>query len=262
MLNEPAEQARFAGMMPQGVLDVASVRRALATSLADLDVQPPGGDGIDDLDPAHVIYEGTSYGGLLGATVLGAVDDVDGGILHVCGIGLMDTLLRTPIWPLQKGIIPRNGSGTDEALGVALLQHAVDPADGANWAHTYRSPLSDDAERPVLLQYGEDDRWVHNEGSEALISLAALPEVVQPLPESSSPFQDGYGWQMISNDGSVPEWAWGMYAHALSTTTPPARAVTAAWLAQYRDGRSPAPAVGTVPDDGAPAAEQLADGPT
>ena len=224
--------------MPQGVVDVASLTRAVETSLADLDVQPPGGDGVPDLDPEHVIYEGTSYGGILGASVLGAVDDIDGGILHVCGIGLADSLVKVPVWSAQKGVIPQDGPGTDAAIAVALLQHSVDAADGSNWAHTYREPLDGGSPRPVLLQYGEGDTWVRNVSSEALVAAAELPEVVQPVPQGASPFGDGFGWQMMSNDGSVEEESWGMYAHAFSTTMPAAREVTAAWLEEYRRSAS------------------------
>ncbi len=235
-LDQPPEQARFVSMFQQGVVDVASLRRAVATSLAVLDVQPSGGDGVPDLDADHVMYEGTSYGGLLGATALAAVGGLDGGILHVCGLGLMDIFVRLPVWPLQKGLIPRDGPGTDAAVGVALLQHAVDPAEPANWAHRYRTPPGGGLSRPVLLQYGEGDAWVPNASSRALIDVAGLPEVVAPLPETGSPFGDGYGRQMVTNTQGVPEWAWPMYAHAFATTQPEARAVTSAWLAEYRGG--------------------------
>lgn len=235
-LDEPSDQGRYTAMFNQGVVDVASLRAAVEESLAELDVQPSGGDGVADLDTSRVIYEGTSYGGIVGTAALGAVPDLDGGILHVSGTGVMDVFVRTPIWPMQKGLIPANGPGTDVALGVALLQHAVDGADGANWAHTYRDPLDGGPSRPVLLQYGEDDSWVHNPASEALVDIAALPPVDLPVEPGVSPFTDGYGWQMISNDGSVPDWAWGMYAHSLSTTTPEARTVTSAWLAELPRG--------------------------
>jgi hypothetical protein len=238
-LNEPADQARFAAMVPQGIVDVAALRAAISGSLADLDVQPPGGDGIADLDTTRVLYEGTSYGGIIGTAALGAVPDLEGGILHVCGIGVMDLLLDVPVWPLQRGVLPLAAFGTDASVGVALLQHAVDPAEGANWAGTYRTAVAGGGPRPVLLQYGEGDSWVGNHASEALIQRAGLPPVVEPTAAHPSRFESGYGWQMLTNDGTVPAAAWGMYAHALSTTMPAARTVTSAWLEELQGSASP-----------------------
>lgn len=238
-LNEPADQARFAAMVPQGTVDVAALRAAVSGSLADLDVQPPGGDGVADLDTTRVLYEGTSYGGIIGTAALGAVPGLAGGILHVCGIGVMDLLLDVPSWPLQRGVLPLAAFGTDASVGVALLQHAMDPAEGANWADTYRAPVAGGDPRPVLLQYGEDDSWVDNHASQGLIQRAGLPPVVEPTAAHPSRFESGYGWQMLANDGTVPAAAWGMYAHALSTTMPAARTVTTAWLEEFQGSASP-----------------------
>jgi hypothetical protein len=238
-LSQPGDQAAFAAMIPQGVVDVASLRSAISGSLAGVDVQPPGGDGVADLDASRVLYEGTSYGGIVGIAALGAVPDLDGGILHVCGLGALDILLDIPVWPLQRGVLPRVGFGTDASVGVALMQHALDPAEGTNWAGSYRSPSVGGSSRPVLLQYGEDDSWVANRASEALVERAGLAEVREPTAEHPSRFDGGYGWQMLTNDGSVPAAAWGMYAHSLSTTMPAARTVTAAWLQEYQGGTTP-----------------------
>lgn len=238
-LNQPSDQAAFVAMVPQGVVDVAALRTAISESLAGLDVQPPGGDGIADLDVSRVIYEGTSYGGIVGIAALGAVPGLDGGILHVCGLGAVDVLVDVPVWPLQRGVLPRVGFGTDASVGVALMQHAMDPAEGVNWAGGYRSPSVGGGSRPVLLQYGEDDTWVANHASEALVRRAGLPPVQEPTAEHPSRFEEGYGWQMLTNDGSVPDAVWGMYAHSLSTTMPAARTVTAAWLQEYQGGATP-----------------------
>lgn len=244
LLDRPADQAKFSAMFLQGVVDIASLRAALGDELARLDVLPPGsaarndpgrsGDGAPDLRGDHVIYQGTSYGGMLGAALLGVVPELDGGILNVCGIGLMDTFVHLPIWfwGAVGRVVPHGGPGTDTALDVALLQHALDPADGANYADLYREPLDGGPARPVLLQYGEDDGIVRNVTSEALVALAALPEV-ERSPEGAVSFVDGYGWNMVTNPGNIPETLWPFAAHSFTASLPAGREVSDAWLAEY-----------------------------
>jgi len=237
MIDTPAEQTQFTSMLLQGVVDVASLRAAVAEEFDRIDVVGSAdgvADGIADLAVGNVTYQGTSYGGVLGAAALGAVPHLKGAILHVCGIGVMHIFTHLPMWLWSRirGILPDAGAGTDVSVGIALLQHAADGSDGANYADRYRRPLDGGLARPLLLQYGEDDALVENAASQALVTVAALPQVGR-AEDGTVTFTDGFGWQMVTNPGTIPEFLWGFAAHALTASLPAGREAADDWLDAY-----------------------------
>jgi hypothetical protein len=83
-LATPRRLGRLVNMPLQGIVDHVSLVGALQHHLASVDLAPwsplgPPGDGVADLDPSVLLYEGTSMGAVLGAAEVALIPEIDAG---------------------------------------------------------------------------------------------------------------------------------------------------------------------------------------
>ena len=185
-LAYPALLGRVESLLLQGELDQLSLLMAIKRHLGDLDVLPhnwatgTGGDGLADLDTSHVLYEGTSLGGVLGATFLALAPEVEGAFLQVPGSGIMDTLFHSLVWEMFKGIVPVGAPYGETHVLTFFAQSLLDRSDNTFYLDRLRQ-----RRLPIYLSYAVDDGIVPNSSTERMISLLDLPMVgakVGPLP--------------------------------------------------------------------------------
>lgn len=229
---------RLVSMPLQGEVDTVSLAKAVTTHLAALDVAGlgtngwQGPDGHHDLDTSRLLYEGTSMGGVLGASSITQIPELDGAYLQVPGSGIADILYHSQLWPLFAGIVPPDASTGDAAAlkGVATL--LLDPAE-----NTYLVERLRDGGPPLFVQYGVGDGVVPNAMTERLATLAGLPFVGKEISPLHLPFQhtgsdsiplDGRGMAQVYPLHSSTEMS-AFTAH-LSFTEPAADEILDRWL--------------------------------
>ncbi|MEZ4288357.1 MAG: hypothetical protein R3A47_09490, partial [Polyangiales bacterium] len=172
---------KITGMLTQAPVDFAALTKAVKTSLRDMDVVPnklfSKGDGVPDLNPDRIYFEGTSLGGFTGAVFTGALPaKVEGVVYQVGGSSVINTLDESILWPgilVLPGIrdlVADNAGPGDAAALVSMAQHLVDLGDPINYAHRVR-----ERNIPTLLLYADQDPIVTNPGSEAYMRVAELP---------------------------------------------------------------------------------------
>lgn len=207
----PEKVSRVAGMMTQSTLDMMSVMKALETSLADLDVAPAknnwwnriwysGGIDTPDFDSNHIIYQGTSMGGVLGTSFVATAENLKTAFLQVSGVGMSNILSHSTLFETFgfENMIPENATGGEAALFIHALQHQVDHGDAINFAHYVHSPIQGRQARSLVVQYGLGDEVVFNRSTEVLAELSELPllsSAIQDIPHlaSSDEYVEGYG---------------------------------------------------------------------
>jgi len=175
--------------------------------LGSLDVLPrnwlagTGGDGVADLDVGHVLYEGTSLGGVLGATFLALAPEVEGAFLQVPGSGIIDTLFHSLVWEMFRGIVPTGAPYGETHVLTFFAQNLLDRADNTYYLDRIRQRGT-----PIFLSYAVDDGIVPNTSTERMISLLDLPLVGRqagPIPSwlassrSSTMPTDGRGYGQV-----------------------------------------------------------------
>lgn len=129
-------------------------------------------DGRPDLDPTHVLYEGTSMGGFLGAAFAAMTPDLDGAFLQVAGSGITDTIFHSVLWWLFTPIEPTGVSAGD---GHALMGSAGMLLDRAE--NTYLMDRIKASKMPFYLSYAANDGTVPNADSERMIRETGIPLV-------------------------------------------------------------------------------------
>ncbi len=177
-LANPRDLGRLLSMPLQGVLDELSLLLSIKTHFATLDVLPlrwwanSWGDGVPELDTSHVLYEGTSMGGVLGLTFMGLAPEIEGGFLQVPGAGILDVIFHSILWQLFKGVAP-NGSSVGDAHALLGGAHMlVDRADG-----TYYLDRIAAHHTPLYVAYAANDGVVPNADTDRIIALTGLPLV-------------------------------------------------------------------------------------
>jgi hypothetical protein len=168
-------------------------------SLGDLDVLPLGApDGLPDLDPGSIVYEGISYGSNHGQAFLAYAPDILAGSLVVGAQRFAeiveyqdrttpdgdDPFLTVQLPPFLPGIRP-----PDVFLGLALYQMISDPQDPQNHAALlYRHPVEIDGttKKPSLLVVeGIGDTFTKNNSTRSLAwqlgPVPHLPPVAVPV---------------------------------------------------------------------------------
>lgn len=179
-------------------------------SLGDLDVLPVGApDGVPDLDPNLISYEGISYGSVLGQAFVAYAPEIRAASLVTGAFRLVETLVYqdrtrplggpsflTEVIPdFLPGVTPR-----DVALGLALFAVTYDRQDPHNHArHIYRDRLvvAGTTLRPsVLVVEGIADSFITNPATRSLAwllgpitQLAPAIERVSTLPLAAPPVQ-------------------------------------------------------------------------
>lgn len=229
---------RLVSMPLQGEVDTVSLAKAVTTHLADLDVAGTGTngwegpDGHHDLDTTRLLYEGTSMGGVLGASSITQIPELDGAYLQVPGSGIADILYHSQLWVFFAGIIPSDATVGDAAAlkGVATL--LIDPAENSYVLDRLR-----DGGPPLFVQYGVGDGVVPNPMTERLATLAGLPFVGPEISPLHLPFEhtgsdaipaDGRGMAQVYPLNSSAETS-AFMAH-LSFGEPAAEVILDGWL--------------------------------
>lgn len=198
-------------MMIQSSVDHMGLLKALQTSFTSLDVYPKqpfsglfkhikNGDGIPDLDTTRILYQGTSLGGVLGATFLSLAPTIEDAFLHVAGVGITNILSKSMLWDLAfYKLIPGGVSGGEALVLKAAMQQELDYGDAINFVqYLHNPPRADITEKRIVVAMGVDDFVVPNEATLALGLIADLPltgELLKPIPElqQSDDYIDGNG---------------------------------------------------------------------
>lgn len=184
--------------------------RALQELGATLDVLPLGApDGVPDLDPTAIVYEGISYGANHGQAFLAYEPDILAAAL-VAGADRLAELLEyqdrtTPLGedPLFRVVLPSFLSGVrapDLWMGLALFACNYDRQDPHNHARfLFREPLSIDGttrKASVLVVEGIGDSFTTNNSTRSLAwQLGPIPQLlpaavpVPDLPQQAGPIQ-------------------------------------------------------------------------
>jgi hypothetical protein len=179
-------------------------------SLAALDLLPLGApDGVPDLDPTSIVYEGISYGSVHGQAFLAYAPEILAGGL-VVGAARLAELVEYQDRTLPTGgqrflveILPSVLSGVrapDLWMGLALFAVAYDRQDAHNHARFFfREPVAVDGttRKPSLLVVeGIDDSFTKNNSTRSLaFQLGAIPQLapgivrVPTLPLVAGPIQ-------------------------------------------------------------------------
>lgn len=174
-LAQPNQLGRVESSLLQGELDQLSLLLAIP-HLADLDVLPrdwlanTGGDGVGELDTSHVLYQGTSLGGVLGGTFLALAPEIEAAFLQVPGSGIIDTLVHSLVWELFKNIVPGGAPLGETHVLTFFAQTLLDRADNTYYLDRIRRRGT-----PVYVSYAIDDGVVPNFSTERMLALLDLP---------------------------------------------------------------------------------------
>jgi hypothetical protein len=205
-LTNPQKLGRLVSMPLQGVVDHVSLLSAVEEHLGQLELRLPDlpgrvGQPAPRLDTTRVLYQGTSMGGVLGATFASVAPELDGAFLQVAGTGISDVIYHSLLWPLFMGVLPVDASTGDAYALMGAATMLLDGADNVNVL-----PRARDAGTAVFLAYGVGDGVVPNWASDRMIGLLDLPlvgpriahlESEPPLTGSDAPPADGRGVAQI-----------------------------------------------------------------
>ncbi len=171
---------------------LAFLRFLQSDALADLDVVPPGGDGVPDLDlEAALSYHGISEGGNNGQALVPYAPELAAAALMVGGARLAEVLIHQQA-DLFLDLVPAFFPGITPAeiwTGLALFQTIFDRQDRHNQLEfAFRRPVevAGTTRKPSLLVVeGLDDSLVPNHATESaawMLGLPHLPPVLRPVP--------------------------------------------------------------------------------
>ena len=235
-LATPSLFGRLAAMPAQGELDQLSLFMAIKQHFAEIDVQPyhwwsgSSPDGRPDLDPTHVLYEGTSMGGFLGAAFAALTPELNGAFLQVAGSGITDTIFHSVLWWLFTPIEPTGVSAGD---GHALMGSAGMLLDRAE--NTYLMDRIKNSKMPFYLSYAANDGTVPNADSERMVRETDIPlvgDLSKPVPGLRTvPTMPADGRGAIQTSTSAYTFFTQLTSHT-SFTDPYPTAALDAWLDQ------------------------------
>lgn len=237
-ITTPQTLGRLVSMPLQGEVDTVSLVRAVRDHMGRLDLTTagsttPGPDGAPDLDTSRILYEGTSMGGVLGASSITAIEGLKGAFLQVPGSGIADILFHSMLWPVFMGVVPAGLSAGDAAAMEGAATLLLDPAENSNVLDRVRR-----SNLPLFIQYGVGDGVVPNVMTDRLMALAGLPLVGEELAVPGVPVArtgsdaipaDGRGAvQVLTPQGS--NWTKPFLAHLSFVLQGRAIEVLDAWL--------------------------------
>jgi dienelactone hydrolase len=191
----------------QTVVDLLQLVRVIE---AGVDVD---GDGLPDLDPAHISYYGGSGGGLIGAPFLALEPEVSSGVLAVLGGPFVDWARLSAARPLVGAafaartpsllnggpdpILPSNPFPFRENLpfrdqppvindipGAMALQAQLDRSEWAMQSgdplayagHLRGAPLAGMVRKNVLVQFAKGDKQIPNPTTSAFLRAGGLED--------------------------------------------------------------------------------------
>lgn len=235
-LTRPSRLGRLAGMPLQGIVDHVSLTEAIIDHLGDVDLSPwkpfgNAGDGVADLDPSVLLYEGTSMGGVLGAGEVALIPQIDAAFLQVPGAGVVDIISHSLLWPFFRPIIPSGTSAGDAAALLGAASMLLDPGDP-----THLLDELGESRRAVVAQVGVGDRIVPEFASDRLVRMLDLPRIgkqrtkILTTTQVDSLGPDGRGlaevWPLHSSPATK-----GFMGH-LAFAEPAAQPLLHQWLSQ------------------------------
>ncbi len=234
-LANPKGLGRLLSMFVQGTVDHVSLVEAIEEELSGMDVAPWNldgnhGDGVADLDTSTILYEGTSMGGVLGASEVALTPEIDAAFLQVPGSGVADILYHSQLWVAFAEVIPWSAGAGDAAALMGIATSLVDRGENAHLMDDLR-----ESGRAVFLQVGVGDRIVPNSASDRLAALLGLDQMEPRLGATNRPSSgstelpaDGRGMKEIWPTHSAPS-NQGFVAH-VSFIEPQALKLLEDWL--------------------------------
>ncbi len=232
-LTKPRTLGRMVGVPPQGIVDHVSLMGAINVALASLDLAPwrpfgPPGDGRPDIDTSLILYEGTSMGGVLGVAEFALNPQIAGAFLQVPGVGILDILTHSSLWPLFASVIPPGASAGDAAAMLGAASMLLDL--GESTLVLDRIVASG---RPVFAQVGIGDSIVPDFASQRLVEMLGLSAVGGGVVAGSDPAAvgsdaGGRGYIEVWPNNSSPQTK-GLMGH-LTFDEPLARRMLHQWL--------------------------------
>lgn len=203
------------GMTAQSPIDFIALLKAVQTSMTGIDVVPrkffsplagpvvegKNGDGIPDLDTTRIFYQGTSLGGVLGATFIALAPDLKGAFLQVPGVGITSILSGSNLWDLAyHQLEPPSVDGAEALLLKAVMQHQMDYGDAINFVHFIHNPLPGRTDKKLAMVVAQDDGVVPNFSAIALAELTDTPIIGKQIFDmpgvrvnDSTEFENGNG---------------------------------------------------------------------
>ncbi|MGI9579176.1 MAG: hypothetical protein ACR2OH_13325 [Microthrixaceae bacterium] len=186
-LTTPRHLGRVVGLIPQGIVDHVSLVKAIGTHLAEIDLAPwnafgQPGDGMPDIDSSVLLYEGTSMGSVLGVAEFALNPELGGAFLQVPGVGIVDIITHSMLWPVFSSIVPANATAGDAAALIGAASMLLDMGDA-----THLLDGLADSQRAVIAQVGVGDAIVPDFSSHRLRTLLRLPEL------ETTPWDTGNG---------------------------------------------------------------------
>lgn len=236
-LTEPARFGRLSSMAVQGVVDNLSLLLAVRDHLGGMELMLPDlpwrtGVAAPRLDTSTILYQGTSMGGVLGATFTGIAPELDGAFLQVAGTGIADVIFHSMLWPLFMPLVPYGASTGDAYAFMGAATMLLDAADNVNVLDRIR-----DGDTPLFLAYGVNDGIVRNTFSDRMVGLLGLPLVGPQLAELESaprptgsdvPPADGRGVAQIWSSAPMEMQSFGGH---IAFAEPRAERIMQEWVA-------------------------------
>ena len=176
-LASPRHLGRIAGMVSQGIVDHVSLVKAIGSHLTSVDLAPWNptgrpGDGMPDLDPSLLLYQGTSMGSVLGVAEFALNPEIDAAFLQVPGVGVVDIITHSTLWPVFAPILPSRADAGDAAALIGAASMLLDMGDAT---HLLDGLVA--SRRPVIAQVGVGDSIVPDFASRRLRLLLGLPDI-------------------------------------------------------------------------------------
>ncbi len=235
-LTNPRSLGRLVGMPEQGIVDHVSLVQAIIDHLGALDLSPwnvgaPPGDGRPDLDTSLLLYEGTSMGSVLGVAAYALAPELDAAFLQVPGVGILDILTHSMLWPLFMSVIPAGADAGDAATLIGAASMLIDGGDA-----THLLDELADSGRPVVAQVGVGDSIVPEFASNRLVRMLDLPRIgqartgISATSNTKSLAEDGRGFAEVWPQHSSPA-SMGFMAH-LTFSEPATLLLLDEWLDQ------------------------------
>ena len=143
--------------LQQGVLNAIVLGQLMKTTLF---TDPAF--SIAKYDTSHLVYDGNSQGGIMGAMLAAVSPDIERAVLGVPGMNYSLLLPRSVDFTEYEAVMtPSYPSELDRTLIISLMQMLWDRGEGGGYAqHLTAAPLPGATAKPVLLDVAYGDHQV------------------------------------------------------------------------------------------------------
>ncbi len=199
VLTDMSNFPSLADRCQQGFLDFLFLGRALANPKGLAALPAFQVDGRPVFDPAALVYDGNSQGGIMGGALTALAPDLTRATLGVTGMNYSTLLNRSVDWEGSYAEIAYTAypDKQEQQLLFALLQMLWDRAEADGYAlHMTDDPLPNTPRHQVLMQVGYGDYQVANVAAEVegrTIGAARLATDLRPGRHWSA--EPMYGFQ-------------------------------------------------------------------